>query len=373
MGSDGLGSTASALPPSGGGGGGGNDFMLVLQKMVKPGSHVKKGDVVAEFDRQYMMMRLDDYRASVIQAEAGLHKLKADLTIMRQAHKQSIEKAKGLLGKADLDLKTIPVLSSIDAERAKLARLDAESRYKELLSEAKLVETSLNSQIRNAEIDLQKTKIELKRAEANADRMIVKTPIAGLTVMQSIPRGGEIAQVQEGDQLYPGITFVSIVDPSSMVVNALVNQSDVERMRIGAKAKVRFDAYPDLELPARVYSVGGIAKQGGQRASYVKEIPVRLKLERTDPRVIPDLSVSADVIIDSEPQQAAVVPLAAVFRDAPSRTPYVYVQRPEGWVRRDVQLGVISFTAAAVRSGINATDVVAVERPPDSNQKAGAQ
>jgi len=71
----------------------------------------------------------------------------------------------------------------------------------------------------------------------------------------------------------------------------------VERLRIGSRAKVHFDAYPDLELPARVYSVGGIARQGGQRATYVKEIPIKLKLEKTDPRVIPDLSVSADVLL----------------------------------------------------------------------------
>jgi hypothetical protein len=32
---------------SGGGGGRGGDFNLVLQELIKPGAHVKKGDIVA--------------------------------------------------------------------------------------------------------------------------------------------------------------------------------------------------------------------------------------------------------------------------------------------------------------------------------------
>src|SRR5262249_49759782 len=153
--------------------------------------------------------------------------------------------------KARLDLKTLPVLSDMDAERAKLALEEAETKYKNLVGEAKLVEASIRAQIRDDELDLEQSRIELKRAQLNADRMIVTAPIDGLAVMQQIPRGGELAQVQAGDQLWPGIMFMSVVDTRSMVVNASANQVDVQRLRIGAKAQVRFDAYPDLVLPAR--------------------------------------------------------------------------------------------------------------------------
>ncbi len=337
--------------------------MLVLQKLAKPGAHVKKGDVVAEFDRQNMLLRLDDYRASVLQHEASVRRLKSDLEVQRKAHDQEIAKAKAALDKARLDLKTLPVLSDMDAVRAKLALEEAETKYRNLVAEAKLVETSIQAQIRDDELDLEQARIELKRAEANADRMIIRAPIDGLTVMQQIPRGPELVQVQEGDQLWPGIMFMSIVDTRSMVVNAMVNQADVERLRIGARARVRFDAYPDLVLPARVYSLGGIAKAGGMRGDFVKEIPVKLRLEATDPRVIPDLSVAADVVLDAESQPAAVAPLGAVFRDAVSTAPFVFVQTPTGWVRRDIELGVTSNIAAAVRSGLRAGEVVALDRP----------
>jgi multidrug resistance efflux pump len=366
MGPSGTGSTSSNLPGGGGGGGGrGNDFFTVLEKAVAPGAFVNKGDIVAEFDRQYMELRLDDYRASVAQTEASLKKLKADLDVTRKNHEQSIANAKADLDKARLDMKTLPVLSDMDVERVKLALEEAEATYKRVLSERKLMTISLNAQIRNAEIELEQARVELGRAEANVNRMVLKAPIEGLVVMQTIPRSGELAQARVGDQLYPGMMFMSIVDPRSMVVNANVNQVDVERLRLGARARVRFDAYPDLELPAHVYSVGGVPKTGGQRATFVKEIPVKLKLDQIDPRVLPDLSVSADVIIESELQQASIVPAGAVFRDRDEQ-PFVFVQGPSGWVRRPVELGVQSFTRAAIRSGVRPKEVVALERPPSA-------
>ena len=56
-----------------------NDFALVLVQLAQPGAHVKKGDVVAEFDRQYQLNRIEDYRDTVIQLEANVKKMKADM------------------------------------------------------------------------------------------------------------------------------------------------------------------------------------------------------------------------------------------------------------------------------------------------------
>lgn len=338
---------------------------MVLQDLAKSGTMVKKGQVVAEFDRQSMLMRLDDYRTSVSQSEAGVKKMYAELEVTKKARDQNIANAKAAFDKATIDLKTLPVLSAIDAERVKLAAEEAEARYKQLQSEIRFYTISDQAQIKNTLLDFEQSKAEFKRAEMNTDRLVMKTPIEGLAVVQTTFRGSEMAQIQNGDQLFPGQFFLSIVDPSSMVINANVNQVDVERLRIGAKARVRFDAYPDLHLTAHIYSVGGVPKAGGSRVSYVKEIPVRLKLEGMDPRVIPDLSVSIDVQVESE-DNAVVVPLNSVFQDNEGKgRPYVFVQSAKGWDRREVELGLRSFTHVAIRSGVKPQEVVALDRPPE--------
>ncbi len=58
---------------------------------------VKKGDVVAEFDRQYMLTRLDDYTFSVSQLEASIRKMKAELEVSRNAHRKPSRTPKPLL------------------------------------------------------------------------------------------------------------------------------------------------------------------------------------------------------------------------------------------------------------------------------------
>jgi len=229
-----------------------------------------------------------------------------------------------------------------------------------------LVETSHRAQLRATEIDRDQAKIELERAEKNINRMIVRAPIDGIVVMQSIWRGGDMGQVQQGDQIPPGMFFMSIVDPSSMVINATVNQVDSEMLRLGMKAVARLDAYPGLELPASIQGIAAMARTGGWRASFVREIPVRLKLDRIDPRVIPDLSASAEILLSSEPR-AAVLPLAAVFREPDGERPFVFVQSPAGWQRREVELGLSNNIAVAARSGVKPGDVVATEKPGSGN------
>lgn len=310
-----------------------------------------------------MLTRLDDYRATVVQSEDSLKKMRADQHVQRKAHDQKIDSAKAQLDKAQLDIKTTPVLGQMDAERLKLALEEAQANYKQVQSETKFFEAGLVAQLRSSELDLQQSRAELKRAESNADRMLLKAPIDGLVVMQTTFRGSEFAQIQQGDQLYPGQLFMQIVDTSSMVINAVVNQVDVEKMRIGAKASVRFDAYPDLQLTAHVYGIGAITKPGGQRANFVKEVPVMLKLDTIDPRVIPDLSVSADVVLDSEENAPAVIPAAAIFQDQPNTPAFVWVQNGVEWEKRNVELGLMNNVVVAIRSGLKPGEVVAVETP----------
>lgn len=389
MGAEGLGSTSNSLSgggsgpgaigsaSSGGGGGGssrggggGSEFSLVLQDAAKPGAIVKKGEPVAEFDRQYMLTRLDDYRASVIQTEASFKKLQAELNVAAKAHRQTIDAAKGDLDKAKLTMKTAPVMGAIETERAKLALEEAQARYDQLLKEVKFMEESLRAETKAAEIELQQGRLELRRAEANAERMVLKAPIDGMVVMQNMFRGSEFDQVKVGDQLFPGFPFMQIVDARSMVVNANINQVDVERLRIGMKATVRFDAFPDLKLPARVHAIGTVAKSSRYRPDWIKEMAVVLKLDATDPRVIPDLSVSADIVVDSA-ENTTMIPREAVqYSPASGGQPaeqFVWVRNGPVWDRRKIVLGVSNATTVGVISGVQPGEIVALETPPKSN------
>jgi HlyD family secretion protein len=346
--------------PGGGGGGPMGDFSLVLMKLAKPGVRVKTGEVVAEFDPQNQLQRLDDYKDSAIQQENMVRKMLANLAAVKEAHDQSVRSAKADWDRAVLDLKTADVRSAIDAEKYKLSVEEADAKYKQLVAESALVEESQRAQIRSSELNRDQSKIEMARAEANVQKMTMKSPMDGIVVMQSIVRNGEFGQIREGDQVQAGQPFVQIVDPSSMVLNATVNQVDAERLRLGMKATIHMDAYPDIEMPGTLVGIGAMAKASTFRARFVGEIPVRIKIERNDPRIIPDLTGSAEIILGSE-KNTMVAPRAAVFAEEAGA--FVFVQGAEGWVKKKVELGLPSFTVVAIRSGVQKGDVLALQRP----------
>jgi multidrug efflux pump subunit AcrA (membrane-fusion protein) len=340
--------------------GGASDFNLVLLHLIKAGAHVKKDEVVAQFDPTNQLLRLDDYKDAVIQTNNSIRKLIANLAANKEAHDQTVRAAKAGWDQAALDLRKAPVQAAIDAENAKLTAEQNQATYKQLVFEDSLVVESQAATIRVSELTKDQMAIELQRAEGNVKRMEMHSPMDGIAVMASIIRSGEWGQVREGDQVNAGQPFLTVVDPSSMVLDATVNQVDAEDLRIGMKATIHLDAYPDVELPAVLEGIGAMSKTSTFRASYVSSIPVRFKIQKNDSRVIPDLTGSADVILGAE-TGTLVLPRSAVFEE--NGGSFVYVQSPEGWVKKQVEPGLRNYTQVAIRSGIQKGDMVALERP----------
>src|SRR6185436_1146366 len=106
------------------------------------------------------------------------------------------------------------------------------------------------------------------------EKFTMKAPLSGLAVMQSIIRGTEMGQVQEGDQVFPGQPFMKIVDVAGMQVQASASQVESEEMRLGQPATIEFDAFPGLKLNARVTNIGAIATPGATVNYFRRTIPV---------------------------------------------------------------------------------------------------
>jgi hypothetical protein len=188
----------------------------------------------------------------------------------------------------------------------------------------------------------------------------MKAPMAGLVVMQQIFRGGEMAQIQQGDQVTPGQALMKIVDPASMQVEASISQSQSGYLRIGQQATVGLDAFPELRLRGRVYSIGALATRGHRESYFVRSVPVRVVLEGADPRVIPDLSAWADIEIERA-DNVLLLPREAVHAD--NGQAVVFVKKADQFEKRDVALGLGNHVQVAVLEGLRAGEEVALSRP----------
>ncbi|MEO8593763.1 MAG: HlyD family efflux transporter periplasmic adaptor subunit [Candidatus Solibacter sp.] len=346
-------------------GGGGDRFHLVLQQLIPEGTRVAAGDIVATFDQVSMLERIDDLKADRDQATGNLTVLAARLAADREVRDQKIRVAKAAADAAALDLKTAPVRSAIQADMFRLSGEESRATHTQMVSEAKDFESAQTAQVRFAQLNLEAADLEVRHAEVNAGRMVVRAPHAGIAVMKSTVRNGEYGTIRAGDELHAGQPYLDIVAPGAMIVDATVNQVDVSELRIGATAEITPEAFPDIRLWARVISIGSIAVSGGFRGNFVREVPVRLRITGSDPRLLPSLTVTVDVTL-GQTDNVPLVSRAAVFKHSPDGRPFAFVQTPEGWSRRSLNVGLTNHTAVALLSGLQDGDIVAAEIPGES-------
>jgi multidrug efflux pump subunit AcrA (membrane-fusion protein) len=103
-----------------------------------------------------------------------------------------------------------------------------------------------------------------------------------------------MGEVQEGDQVRPGVPFMEVVDPAIMEVQVPVNQEDLLNLHIGQKAQVHLDAYPDLVFEGQLESVDPMGTPG-DFSNKVRNFSATFSISGQDPRLMPDLSAAIDV------------------------------------------------------------------------------
>jgi hypothetical protein len=336
----------------------GNQPMILLQ-LAKAGSFIKKGDLVATIDAQSVQDHVDDIKDTIAQATNDVRVREAEQAVEWETLQQSLRVAKANLDKAIWDAKATEVRSDIDKELFKLAIDEADARYKQAQNEVAFRKKSQGAELQILKLTLERHRRHLGRHEHDLERFTIHAPMDGLIVMQTVFRGGEMTQIQLGDQLAPGQPFMKIVDVHSMQVEANINQAETSDLRIGQPVDVGFDAFPELKLKGKVYSIGALAVGGWRQQYFIRNVPVRVAIDGYDPRVIPDLSAYGDVQQESA-GSVTQVPLGAVREDGGK--PFLFVRggahSEGGFDRRQVTLGVRSNTHVAVISGIQAGEEV---------------
>ncbi len=332
---------------------------LILLKLVKSGTAVKKGDLLAQIDGQSAQDHIEDTLDIVRQAQNDVKKRMAEQSVEWENLQQTVRVAKAEFDKATKEAQAAEVRTVVDQELLKLSAEEYQARYKQAQTDIPFKKESHRAELRLLEITNIRQQRHLDRHLFDIKKYTITAPMSGLAVMQSIWRGGDMAQIQEGDQVYPGQPILKVVDLSSMQVEGSVNQAECDEFRIGQPARITLDAFPGVTLKGKVYSIGALAVGGWRQNYYIRSIPVRVAIEGSDQRLIPDLSAGAEVIIGRSDPNATLVPLGAVSVEG-NKT-YAYVKKAESFEKREVQLGMRNPTHAVVLAGLNVGDELRID------------
>lgn len=354
---------------------------LTIQTLAEPGSIVEPGQVVAEFESKRTQDILDTYSSTLAQTKSLVGTRKAEMLIAIETLRQTYRTTKAETEKSELDLLTAEVRSAIQAEIFGLMAQEGRASTDQLEHQVRLQEAADAAETRSLEITVEQDSRRMERTQADLEKMRVRTPVGGLVVIETMFNRGAFQQAAPGDQIYAGSYFMRVVDLSSMAVYAQLNQADSQLVQLGLPVQVRLDAYPDVTFPGRVRSVGAMAVSGGggggrrgppgsrgSRGEWIKQVPVEVAILAPDDRIKPDLSASADIVVE-ELDDALVIPRAAIGERVDG-APQVWVREGDDFSPRQLEIGPISDIEAVVLSGLSEGEVIAAQPLAQESQLA---
>jgi len=267
---------------------------LTITKLVTSGSHVKRGDLLVEFDRQAQMRDFIDKQADYSKLVNQVMEERAKENAARAKDETELKQAENNLGKAALEMQKVEIDSRIDAEKAQENSDEAKATVEQLRETFDLKRKAAEAAIRILEIQRDRTRETMLHAQANAELMQIHSPIDGIVVLTTVWKQEKMGEVQEGDQVRPGVPFMQVVDPSRMQVRVLANQEDFLGLQIGQLSKVHLDAYPELVFPGKLEEMAPIGRNG-DFSSRLRTFAVVFSIMGSDARLMPDLSAALDV------------------------------------------------------------------------------
>jgi HlyD family secretion protein len=327
---------------------------MVVTKLAPAGTHVKSGDLLVEFDPQAQTKDYLDKKSTYDNLVSQVAQKQTDEDIARAKDDTAMKQAEDELKRAQLEIQRNEVVSRIDAEKNQEAVDEGQATLKQLKETYQLKRAAATAAIRILEIQRDRAKEAMRYALANAAKMTVHSPMAGVVVYNTIWLGGRMGTVQQGDQVRPGVPFLQVVDPSKMEVRVELNQVDLLKVHPGQQAQMHLDAYPGMTLPAVLDELSPLGHTG-QFTEMVRSFTARFLVQGNDPRLLPDLSAAMDLDLGTE-NNVLVVPCQSIGME--SGHSFVWLKSSSGFEKRTVKIGRRNDLNTVVESGLSEGDVI---------------
>ncbi len=228
----------------------------IVKMPVVVGSLVKAGDLLVQVDPRQMQSAFNA-------AQAALKAAKANLVM----------------------------------QNAQLAREDSMVRQKVVTQmeydAAVAAQASAVSGVANAQANVDVNSINL------ADATVV-SPVTGTVIDKSVSLGQVIASAT--NNVGGGTTLLTVADLGQVLDSALVNESDIGRVKVGQDVAVTVSAYPNRAFPGKVLRISpqAIVQQS------VTMFPVLVSLDNREGMLLPGMSTDATIDITRLPSVVAV-------------------------------------------------------------------
>jgi len=325
---------------------------IVKKLLVEYGDQVKKGQLLAQLDKDEIQAQVDQSRAALAAAEANLRSSEADF-----------ERAK-----VDAESPDVPLLKRAydraqgmakDGVVSTSALEDAQKNYEMSVNKqnvAKAQVTVLKAKIAQSQAQVAQDSANLKQLEEQLSYTDIVSPLDGIVLSRDVEIGDAVSSILV---LGSSATLVmTLGDTSEVYVKGKVDESDIGKVYLGQPARIKVESFKDKTFNGKVTKISPM----GVEKDNVTTFEVRVSINNPGGELKAEMTANAEIILD-EHKNVLQVPEGALIYDK-DKNASVQVPDPkakDGMRKVSVNIGISNGAKTELLSGLKEGDQVVLQ------------
>jgi HlyD family secretion protein len=325
---------------------------IVKKLLVDAGDRVKKGQLLAQLDKE-------EISAQVAQSHAGLQAAQASL----KSAEADFERAK-----VDAEGPDVPLLKRAYERATGMAKdgvvstsalEDAQKNYEMALNKqngAKAQVSVLKAKIAQAEAQVAQDKANLEQLEEQLSYTDIISPIDGVVLSRNVEMGDAVSSILV---LGSSATLVmTLGDTSEVYVKGKVDESDIGKVYLGQPARIKVESFKDKTFNGKVTKISPM----GVEKDNVTTFEVRVSINNPGGELKAEMTANAEVILE-EHKNVLQIPEGSIIYDNQKKAS-VEVPEPkgkEGKRKVAVSIGISNGAKTELLSGLKEGDQVVLQ------------
>jgi HlyD family secretion protein len=277
---------------------------IVKRLLIDAGDKVKKGQLLAQLDKEEIEAQVEQSRAGAQAAEASLTSAEADyerakvdaegpdVPLLKRAYDRAIGMAKeGVVSTSALE--------------------DAQKNYELALNKqnvSKAQATVLKARIAQSQGQLAQDRANLKQLEEQLSYTDIESPIDGVVLSRDVEMGDAVSSILV---LGSSATLVmTLGDTSSVYVKGKVDESDIGKVYLGQPARIKVESFKDKTFNGVVTKISPM----GVEKDNVTTFEVRVSINNPGGELKAEMTANAEIILE-EHKNVLQIPEGAIIYD----------------------------------------------------------
>jgi HlyD family secretion protein len=325
---------------------------IVKKLMVEYGDKVKRGQLLAQLDKDEIQAQVDQSRAALQAAEASLASSEADseramvdaegpdVPLLKRQYERAEEMAKdGVVSASALD--------------------DADRNYKMALNKQNVAKAQvqvLKAKIRQAQAEEARDQANLAQLEEQLSYTDIVSPIDGIVLSRDVEIGDAVSSILV---LGSSATLVmTLGDTSQVYVKGKVDESDIGKVYLGQAARIKVESFKDKTFYGKVTKISPM----GVEKDNVTTFEVRVSINNPGGELKAEMTANAEIILE-EHKNVLQIPEGAILydKDKQASVEVPDSKAKDGKRKVAVNIGISNGAKTELLSGLKEGDQVVLQ------------